>query len=428
MRINESTIGFLKKKKECDNVILHLYSDDSNLSRFGLNRITQNMSKKIEQISVKAIKGRRVGSVVTTKTSMSELLGVLRKAERIAKAMPEDPEFMAPLNPQQCKRVDMEVAATAKITPLAKAKKILKIVEHAKKKNAILAGYFENGKKRFAVLNTRGFYCDQTLTASTFSITAKIDGASGFAEASHEDVNQVEVDGLYRTALDKARMNRDPVELAPGEYPVILEPLALGRLLFFLQFLMDKRSADEGWSYFTKKEGKRIAARSITLFSDPAFSACPSIPFDFQNEGSPLRKQVWIKDGILKKLWTTRYWAKKKGVKATGMPLNLLIKGSTAGVDDLIKKVDHGLLITRLWYIRFVNRRELILTGMTRDGLFLIEDGKISKAVKNMRFNDSPFTLLKSAKMLGKSARAEERFYVPSLYAGKFNFASVTKF
>lgn len=428
MRIDESIIGFLNKKKECDDVILRLYANDANLSRFGLNRITQNMSKKIEEVTVKAIKGRRVGSAVTTRIGKAALLETLRKAERIASTMAEDPEFVPPLKPQQCKQVAMEVDRTARITPLEKAKKILKITEEAKKKNAVLAGYFENLKSRFSILNTRGFYCDQILTRGTFSITAKIDGASGFAEASHEDVDRVGVEHLFRTALGKAEMNRDPVEVPPGEYPVVLEPLALGRLLFFLQFLMDRRSADEGWSYFAKKTGKSIAAPLITIFSDPFYRSCPSVPFDFQNEGIPLRKQVWIKDGVLRKLWTSQYWAKKQGVKATGMPLNLIIKGGTAGLEDIIAKVNHGLLITRLWYIRFVNRKELILTGMTRDGLFLIENGKISKAVKNMRFNDSPFTILKKAKMLGKPARAEGRFHVPSIYATKFNFASVTKF
>jgi predicted Zn-dependent protease len=342
--------------------------------------------------------------------------------------MAEDPEFVPPLKPQACMKVDMVVDKTARITPLEKAKKILKITEEAKRKNATLAGYFENGKSKLAILNTRGFCCNHSLTESTFSVTAKINGASGFAETSHEDVNQVDVERLFQTALNKAEMNRNPVELPPGEYPVILEPLALGRLLFFLQFLMDKRSADEGWSYFAKKEGKKVAAPSITLYSDPAFLECPSTPFDFQNEGIPLKKQVWIKDGVLKKLWTTRYWAKKQGIKATGMPLNLIIKGGTASIEDMITKAKSGLLITRLWYIRFVNRRELILTGMTRDGLFLVENGRVSKAVKNMRFNDSPFTILKKAKMLGQPARAEGRFYVPSVYASKFNFASVTKF
>lgn len=428
MNIDRSIIGFLKKKKECDDVVLRFYSTDSNLSRFGLNRITQNVSKKLEQITVKAIKGHRTGVAVTTKCGTAALLATLRKAEHIASTIAEDPEFVAPLKPQPCLKVAMAVERTARITPLEKAKRILAITEKARKRHATLTGYFENGKYRFAVFTTRGFHCDQTTTRSTFSITAKTDGASGFAETSHEDVNQVDIDRLFETALRKAEMNRNPAELPPGEYPVILEPLALGRLLYFLVFLMDARSADEGWSFFSKKLGKRIAAPSITVFSDPAFGQCPMVPFDFQNDGIPLKKQVWIKDGVLKKLWTDGYWAKKKGIKATGMPLNLIIKGGTASIEDMIARTNRALLITRLWYIRFVNRRELVLTGMTRDGLFLVENGKIAGAVKNMRFNDSPFTILKGARMLGESARAEGRFHVPSIYAKKFNFASVTKF
>jgi predicted Zn-dependent protease len=380
------------------------------------------------QVTVKAIKGSRVGSAVTTRSDTSGLLAALRNAEHMSATMPEDPEFMPPLEPQQYAQIPMVSEATARITPLAKAKQILKMVERAEKDHATVAGYFSNGKKGFTVMNTRGLYCGQSLTDSAFSITVKIDDASGFAEASHEDVKQLDVERLYATALGKATMGKDPLELPAGEYPVILEPLAMGEFLFYLQYLMDRRSADEGWSYFSKKEGKRIAAPSITVFSDPEFGQCPGIPFDFQNEGIPLKKQVWIREGVLKKLWTDRYWAKKKGVKPTGIPLNLIIKGSSTSVGDMIAKVHHGLLITRLWYIRFVNRKELILTGMTRDGLFLIEDGRISKAVKNMRFNDSPFTLLKGAKMLGKSERVGGRFYVPPLYASKFNFASVTKF
>jgi predicted Zn-dependent protease len=428
MRLDESIIGFLRKKKECDEVVVRIYSDDSNLSRFGLNRITQNMSRKIVQITVKAIKGSRVGSAVTTRGDMRGLLAALKNAERMAATMPEDPEFVPPLDPQQYHQVSMMAEETAKITPLAKAKKILGIVERAEKEHATVAGYFSNGTKGFTVMNTRGLYCSQNLTDSAFSITVKIGDASGFAEASHEDVKRLDIDRLYATAHSKAVMGKNPLELPAGEYPVILEPLAMGELLFYLQYLMDKRSADEGWSFFAKKEGKRIAAPFISIFSDPEFGQCPGIPFDFQNEGIPLKKQVWIRNGVLKKLWTDRYWAKKKGIKATGMPLNLIIMGSGASVGDVVAKVHHGLLITRLWYIRFVNRKELILTGMTRDGLFLIEDGKISKAVKNMRFNDSPFTLLKSAKRLGKSERVAGRFYVPALFAAKFNFASATKF
>ncbi len=428
MKIDRSFIDFLKKKKECDDVILLYKNMDSNLSRFGLNRMTQNMSKKIEEITIKAIVDERVGSAVTTSVDRNVLLRTLRNAEGIAATLQKDPEFMPPFGPQECKDVDAAVESTFRTTPLAKAKKILAIVKNAEKKHAIVAGYFFTGKTSISVLNTRGFFCDHTFTDSTFSITVSIGDSSGFAERSDEDIRKINTKAIYETALCKAEMGRNPVVIEPGDYPVILEPLALGRLLLFPFFLMDQRSADEGWSFFSKKVGKKIAAEQITVFSDPAHKKNPGVPFDFDNDGIPLKRQVWIKNGVLKKLWTRPYWAKKKRITATGIPSNVIINGTKTQVDEIIKKVDYGLLITRLWYIRFVNRRELILTGMTRDGLFLIEQGKITKALKNMRFNDSPFTILKTVKLLGKPERVEGRFLVPSVYAGKFHFASTTKF
>lgn len=428
MKIDKSIIDLLKKHKQCDDVIICYKEVDSNLSRFGENRITQNMSKKIEEITVKAVKEERVGSAVTTKADRNSLLKTLKNAESIASTIPKDPEFMPPLQSRKCKDVNREVEATARITPLMKAKQILRIIERAKKKNAIAAGYFYNTKTTLSILNTKGFFCSHTLTNADFSITVSVGDSSGFADASDEDIKKIDAYRLFRTALHKAEIGINPVEIKPGNYPVLLEPIALGRLMWVLYFLMDKRVSDEGWSFFSKKEGKKIASTNITIFSDPYYPENPGIPFDFENDGIPLKKHTWIKNGILNKLWTNRYWAKKRGIKATGVPSNLIMNGTNKTNEEIIKKVNYGLLVTRLWYIRFVNRKELILTGMTRDGLFLVENGKISKAVKNMRFNDSPFTILSTVKYLGKPERVEGRLLIPSIFAERFHFASTTKF
>lgn len=428
MKIEESLINFLNKKKQCDDVVLIYEGTDSNLSRFGENRITQNMSKKIEKITIKAIKEERIGLAVTTKNARDSLLRTLRNAEDIASTIPKDPEFMPPLQPCKCKDVNREVEATARMTPLKKAKEILRIVEKAKKRNVIVAGYFSNGRVIHSIMNTKGFFCNHTFTNAGFSITASKDDSSGSAEKSDEDVRKINVYKLFNTALLKAELGRIPVEIEPGDYPVFFEPLALGDLMWFIHFLMEKRTADEGWSFFSGKEGKKIASQSVTIFSDPSYAGNPSIPFDISNDGLPLKREGWIRNGILKKLWTTRYWAKKKNIKATGVPSNLIMKGNNKTNEEIIKKVDYGLLVTRSWYIRFVNRKELILTGMTRDGLFLLENGKISKAVKNMRFNDSPFTLLSTVKYLGKPERVGGIFLIPPVFAEKFHFASTTKF
>jgi len=428
MKIDKSIISFLRKNKECDDVVLYYTWEDSNLSRFAENRITQNMSKRFEQITIKAIKDERVGSVETTKIDSASLLGTLRTAESIASGMPRDPEFMPPLKPERCSNVQMEVEATARITPETKAKSILRIVEKARNKNAKVAGIFYNGRKRVSILNTKGFFVNHNETDADFSVTVSVDGSSGFAEELDEDVRKIDVERVFNVALNKAEMGKKAVELKPGDYPVLLEPIALGSLMGYLEFLMERRSADEGWSYFSKRLGKKIASSTVTIFSDPLNSENPGVPFSLENDGLALKKHTWIKDGILEKLWTSRYWARRKGLKATGMPSNLIMKGTKRTTEEMIKKVNYGLLITRLWYIRFVNRKDLVLTGMTRDGLFLIENGKISKAVKNMRFNDSPFTILSKVKYLGKPERVEGRFLVPSVFAKKFHFASATKF
>ncbi len=428
MRIDKTIISFLKKKKECDDVIFHYNGEDSNLSRFAENRITQNMSKKLEEITIKAIKDERVGSVKTTKIDSTSLLKTLRTAESIASAMPKDPEFMPPLKPEPCNNVQMDVASTTRITPQTKAKSILKVVKKLKSKNAKVAGIFYNGRRKICIMNTKGFFASHSLTNADFSVTVSVDGSSGFAEETEEDVRKIDVERAFNVALNKAEMGRKAVKIKPGDYPVLLEPIALGSLMWYLKFLMERRSSDEGWSYFSRKLGKKIASNNVTIFSDPLNSKIPGVPFDVESDGLPLTKHAWIKDGILKKLWTTRYWAKKKGLKPTGMPSNVIMKGTRTTREEMVKKVNYGLLITRLWYIRFVNRKDLVLTGMTRDGLFLIENGKISKAVKNMRFNDSPFTILSKVKYLGKPERVEGRFLVPSIFAKKFHFASTTKF
>jgi len=428
MRIDRSVIDFLDKKRECDDVVLFYEERTSNLSRFAENRITQNMSKKIEKMNIKAVVQGRIGSAVTTLCDRVSLLKTLRKAEEIASNVPEDPEFMPPLLPQKYKDVQRESEGTVKITPLIKAKKIFGIVDEAKKRNASVAGYFSNEKVTLSILNTKGFFCSHSFTNACFSITVIKDGSSGFAEKNDENAEKIDERNLFEVALLKAERGKNPIEIAPGNYPVFLEPQALARLMIHPIYLMDKRAADEGWSFFSGKEGKMISSSNITLFSDPFYPENPSIPFDISNDGIPLKREVWIKNGVLNKLWTSRYWAKKNDIEVTGFPSNVVMEGENKTGEEIIKDIDYGLLVTRLWYIRFVNQKELILTGMTRDGLFLIENGRISRSVKNLRFNDSPFTMLSTVKYIGRPERIYGRYLVPPIFASRFHFASSTQF
>jgi len=190
---------------------------------------------------------------------------------------------------------------------------------------------------------------------------------------------------------------------------------------------MDRRAADEGYVYFSGRLGMKIVSEGINLYSDPYHVDNPSEPFVSEN-GLPLDKTYLIENGILKNLATSRYWAKKKNLNPCGFPTNVILQGGSKSLSEIIKECDDALLITRLWYIRFVNRMDLILTGMTRDGLYKVKDGKIVKSYRNMRFNDSPIRLLDSVTELGIQKRIEGYCLVPPIFAKGFKLSSATLF
>ena len=199
--------------------------------------------------------------------------------------------------------------------------------------------------------------------------------------------------GLATTAIDKAVRSQSPTAIEPGKYTVVLEPAAMADLIVNLVFAADARQSDEGRSFFSKKGGgtrlgEQIVGEKVRLYSDPAHPLAPALPFDGQ--GLPVKAIDWIDKGVLKNLSYSRYWAQKQGKEPTPGPGNLIMEGGTASMDDLIKGVERGVLVTRFWYIRQLDPQTLLVTGLTRDGLFLIEKGKVTRPVKNMRWNESP--------------------------------------
>jgi len=221
-------------------------------------------------------------------------------------------------------------------------------------------------------------------------------------------------------------MARHPQEVPPGDYTVVLEPAALAELLAYMVWSMDAKAADEGRSPFTGKEGTAIAHEQVTLQSLPTHPECPSLPFF--DDGMPAPDVSWIERGVLKTLVYSRFWAQKQGKPFTGFPTNLILQGGQHSLEELIAQVEDGLLITRFWYIRYVDPMQLLLTGMTRDGVYRIQDGQVSHAVKNLRFNESPLVVLQNVRLLGIPQRVEGSFLVPSAVVDGFTFSSTTTF
>ena len=257
------------------------------------------------------------------------------------------------------------------------------------------AGFVETSAQIQAVATSKGLFAYDRFTAADYNLTARTpDGTgSGWASKSFNELRLLDPRGLASAAIDKAARSHNPTAIEPGKYTVVLEPAAMADLIVNLMFAADARQADEGRSFFAKKGGgnrvgEQVVGEKVRLYSDPAHPLAPAIPFD--GEGLPLKRIDWIDKGVLKNLSYSRYWAQKQGKEPTPQPGNLIMDGGTASMDDLIKGVERGVLVTRFWYIRSLDPQTLLVTGLTRDGLFLIEKGKVTRPVKNMRWNESP--------------------------------------
>jgi predicted Zn-dependent protease len=298
------------------------------------------------------------------------------------------------------------------------------------------AGFLINGANATALGNSEGLFAYHRSTNANYTLTVRtVDGTgSGWAGAEHNDASKVDFAAVSRRAIEKARQSRNPVAVEPGRYTVIFEPQAVGDICQLVGFYANARATDEGRSPFVKqgggtKIGEKIMDERISIYADPFDPQVLAQPFD--GDGLALGRQVFIENGVLKTLYYSRFWAQKKGVEPTGAPTSFLMSGGNASVEEMIRSTERGILVTRLWYLREVDPRTILYTGLTRDGTFLIENGKISKAVKNFRFNDSPLFLLNNLEMAGRPVRlagteAGGAVVVPPLKVRDFNFTSLS--
>jgi predicted Zn-dependent protease len=295
-----------------------------------------------------------------------------------------------------------------------------------------------------AVANSAGLFGYHASTTAVHTLTVRTpDGkGSGWGGTAHNDWTRATGSPvLAARAVRKAHGTRDAAPLEPGKYTVLLEPTAAGNLLSLLAFSLNARNADEGRSFFSKRGGgnrlgEKIVDERVTLLSDPQDSDLLTSPFN--GEGLPVGRTVWIENGVLKSLAYDRFWADKQGVKPTPFAggFRLESAGAAATVEELIKGVERGLLVTRFWYIRPVDQRTLLYTGITRDGVFLIEHGEVSHAVNNFRFNESPVAMLNNLVAVGRPERVSSSesgdvggpaVVVPPLVVRDFSFTSVSE-
>ena len=422
---------------KAESASVAINSNIANNLRFAANQVSTAGSVTDINVQVTSNFGPKHATVVTNNLNEDALAATVKQSEALAKLAPDDPEVMPALGPQNIRSVNAWFPSTANLTAADLIKAGLTALEPARKSGDLAtAGYLVVNAGSSALGNSKGLFGYYNSTNANYTVTVRTtDGTgSGWAGAEHPDWTQLNIADVSARALEKARLSRNPVAIEPGRYTVIMEPQAVGDLVQLIGFYANARASDEGRSPFTKqgggnKIGEKIMDERVSLIADPFDPMILSQPFD--GDGLPLGRQTFVDKGMLKELYYSRFWAKKQGKQPTGAPTSFIMTGGTTSVDDMIKSTPRGVLVTRLWYLREVDPRTILYTGLTRDGTFLIENGKISKAVKNFRFNDSPLFMLNNLEAIGRPVRlagteAGGAVVVPPIKVKDFSFTSLS--
>jgi predicted Zn-dependent protease len=396
---------------QADSCTVSIDGGEGKHIRFAQNRATTSGAPNSLGISVESHFGKRSGSASGIDLSDDGLAQLVRAAEDIARRAPENPEFMPPLGPQTYGPGTSFADATQNATPAQLAQAIAPVLQEAEAKKLQSSGYLELIAGFSAFATSAGLFAYDRATNVLSTVTARTaDGTgSGWAGMTHVDFSKLDTASLGSVAIDKALRSQKPSPLESGDYTVILEPSAASDLVGILvaeEF--DQRAADEGRSFATKKGGgsligEKVFGDNVSIWSDPADPLAPGA--NFSTDGLPAQKTAWIENGVLRNLQCGRYWAKKSSRAPVASPTTLTMAGGTTSIADMIKQTRRGLLFTRFWYIREVDPQTVLLTGLTRDGVFLIEHGAVTRPVHNFRFNESPVAMLNKVRALGPSVR-----------------------
>jgi PmbA protein len=435
------TVLRLAKSTGADETEVHVDETADALTRFANNAIHQNVAEHGLNVSIRTVVDSRTARATTNRVDQDSLRAAIEASLSLAHSQPKDPHVLPLPGKQRYQKVRRFVKETAALTPEQRARAVRRACDLAIQNGQVAAGIFASGLQQSALGNSRGLFAAYRETHAEFSITMQENPAASWAKANAASVRDFDPQKLAQRASEKAHLAVDARELSPGRYTVILEPAAVLDLVGFLFYdfsataLLDKRSC------LNDRMGKPLFGKNISITDDAYHPLQLGVPFD--GEGMPRQQVLLVDRGVPKNLVYARSTAKSSGKKPTGhgfalpneygeAPMNLVFAGGDSSLEKMVASTDRGLLVTRLWYIREVDPYEKVMTGMTRDGLFLVENGKVTSAVRNFRFNQSILELLRNVEQLGPAVRAtgEEAFemVVPAMKVRGFHCSEVTKF
>lgn len=449
-KILEKVVSFSK----ADGCEVNLSGNDGGNIRYARNSVSTAGEDSNVVLAVQSYFGKKSGSATVNEFDDASLEKVVRRSEELAKLAPENPEFMEPLGAQTYgpdSRTFSE--ATAKITPDYRAQAAADSIGPATKKDITAAGYLEDNRGFGSMMNSKGLFAYNLATGVDFTVTMRTnDGTgSGWVARNFNDVSKLNTAEASAIAIEKSLQSRNAKAIEPGKYTVILEPNAASDLISLMFGGFNARTADEGRSFMSKKGGgtklgEKIVDERVNIYTDPWHEEVPTSTWAGGGGGGgfggggggggglPRTKMDLLKNGVVANLIYDRYWAQQKNATATPFPANRIMEGGSASIEDMIKDTKKGVLVTRFWYIRAVDPQTLLYTGLTRDGTFYIENGKIKHPIKNFRFNESPIIMLNNLETLGKQMRVASgggpggggSSLIPAMKIRDFTFSSLS--
>jgi predicted Zn-dependent protease len=421
---------------QADQTEALLEAGQQSLTRFANNGIHQNVVERNARLRVRAVVGTRQGVATTNDLSLEGVRRVVAEAVEIARLQPENPDFPGLPAPRPIAPAPAYSDATATSSPESRARSVRAVCQLAGERGLVASGALSTGVEELAIGNSLGVFAYDQRTVATFRTVVMSDDSSGYAERHGVNVATLDLEAAGREAVEKAVRGRGPVEVPPGVYPVVLEEYAVAELLEYMAYVgFGALAVQEGTSFLCDRFGQRVVDERISIWDDGHDPR--GIPMAFDYEGVPKQRVTIVERGVARDVVYDSLTAHRAGRTSTGhalpqpnafgpIPWNLFLGTGQDDRNELSRGVERGLWVTRFHYVNVAHARKGVLTGMTRDGTFLVERGEVTRPVKNLRFTQGVLEALSTVEGIGRTWRTVGSATVPALRLGAFTFTGAT--
>ncbi len=443
--MNSSTMDkyfdLVMKTAAADQTEIVIYTESSALTRFSNSAIHQNMAENNSAISIKSISNGKIGTAFTNKTDDRSIIDTVKAAEKNASLSPKDDDFKTLPTGKAVISTNGYIDDTAKASPGFRADVVADIIKLTDKHDLMAAGSFSTTAGLIGVANSLGAKSIGKITEANLNLVIIGADSSSYAEFYDKDVNNLRLESMVNKAIEKTLLSAGPKKVEPGKYDVILEPAAVADMLGFLAYSgLGAQAVREHRSFMNNNFGRRLISPLVSFWDDANDPETIGLPFDF--EAVPKQKVIFFDKGIAKNVVYDSYTANREGKTSTGhalpapntfgpVPLNMIMKAGNSSIEEMVDSTQKGILVTRFHYTNFEDPLKTIFTGMTRDGTFLIENGKIVSGIKNLRFTQSILAALDKVEMITKDRHLVKAFIgsclAPAVKISDFNFTGVSE-